>query len=249
MNNIPHLQQQPRHDTALMAVAFAFIAAIVFWGFAPTYYLKAWFETPALSGFVHLHGALMTAWIALFLIQVALFGTGRVKWHRRLGTVGAVLAATIVLVGWRVALSWGARENAHPSGPGPAPLPFMGFLLWVLVSYALLVGTALLLRRRPDYHKRLMLLSCFALMSAGVFRLSFPTVPTLDYWIHGGPGGVLGLDLFPVYLVIAYDTWHHRRLHPAFVGGTLVLVTLDLPFVGAFFRSEIWTTFAGWLVT
>ena len=47
--------------------------ALVLLGFARTYYLKGLFATPPLpSGLVHLHGLVMTAWVALFVVQVRL---------------------------------------------------------------------------------------------------------------------------------------------------------------------------------
>ena len=237
-----------RRDTRFLSVALLVIAAIVFAGFAPTFYLKAWFGTPPLTWLVHLHGALMTSWLILFLGQVLLAGAGRVAWHRRLGIVGTALAAAIVMVATAVAIRWAARESMQPTSEGPPPLQFMGFLLYALLVYAVLVSSALVLRRTKAYHKRLMLLSCFALLGPGVFRLSFASMPMLDYLVKGGPGGVLGLDLLPMYACVAYDTWRNRRLHPAFLWGGLLLVSVDLPMVGWFLSSDAWDRVARWLI-
>lgn len=235
-------------DTRFLSIALLAIAAIVVAGFAPSYYFKIWFGTPPLSALVHLHGALMTSWLLLFLIQVRLAGARKFLWHRRLGIAGALVACAIVIVATTVAIRWAAREIANPSGEGPPPLWFMGFLLYALLVYAVLVGAALLLRSRTDYHKRLMLLSCIALVGPGVARLSFASMPMLDYLVKGGPGGVLGLDLLPLYACAAYDTWRNRRLHPAFLWGGLLLVSVDLPPLGWFLQSDAWNRAATWLL-
>ena len=54
------------------------IAITVFAGFAPTYYLRTYYQTTPLGGLRHLHGLVFTAWVLLFVIQTALIPAGRV---------------------------------------------------------------------------------------------------------------------------------------------------------------------------
>jgi len=118
----------------------------------------------------------------------------------------------------------------------------------VLLVFATLVGAALLLRRRREWHKRLMLMSCLSLVGAGLFRLPLEQVPALTFLKSGGPGGLFGLDLLLVYACIAWDTWRHHRLHPALVCGALLIVSEDLPFIWRFLSTPTWTDLRpGWL--
>ena len=80
------------------------------------------------------------------------------------------------------------------------------------------VAIALYLRRRPDFHKRMMLLACSAFFSLP--SDAFPTCGTqLDF-------GVVALTEIPALTCILYDTIKHRRLHPAFGwGGAAVLAS------------------------
>jgi Na+/H+-dicarboxylate symporter len=135
------------------------------------------------------------------------------------------------------------------SEPGQPPLMFMGFILTVLLVFAILVGAALLLRRRRDYHRRLMLLSCLSMVGPGLFRIPLKHVPIVAFLRTGGPFGLFGLDLLLVYACIGYDTWRHRRLHPAFVFGALLIALEDLPFLGIFLSSPTWTHVATWFVS
>lgn len=226
--------------------------AIVFAGFARTYYLRALFGTPSLPWLLHLHGALMTSWFVLFFVQTRLIAAHRITWHKRLGIFGGILAMLMVIVGATVAVRGAARDvRASRTGgtptPGPPTLQFMGFILYVLLVFALLVGAALLLRRRREWHKRLMLLSCLSMVGPGLSRI--PLKHTAVAFLRtGGPGGLFGLDLLLVYVCIAWDTWRHRRAHPAFVGGALLIATEDLPFIWMFLSTPTWARFATWLV-
>lgn len=76
-----------------MAIVFGLV---VFVGFSRTYYLKGIFGRPPLPLLAHLHEALFTSWIALFLIQALLVERNRTDLHRRLGLAGAVLASLMI---------------------------------------------------------------------------------------------------------------------------------------------------------
>jgi hypothetical protein len=236
-----------RHYTWAGAAAFA----VVFAGFARTYYLRFLFGVSSLPWLLHLHGALMTSWFALFFVQTYLVASHRVRLHRRLGVFGAVIAALIVVVGVTVALRFGAREMTKPQVDGPPALMVVGFFFAVLLVFAILVGTALLLRRRSDYHKRLMLLSCLSMVGPGLTRIPFKQIPALAFLKSGGLFGLFGLDLLLLYACIAWDTWRHRRPHRAFVGGALLIIAAEDPAkpIWLFLSTTTWTHIATWLVS
>ena len=191
----------------------------------------------------------MTLWFALFFVQTSLIAPHRVRLHKRLGIAGAVLGGLIVVVGATVARHATSRDLRVPTAGGPPPLQVLGFFLFVLLVFAILVGTALLLRRRRDWHKRLMLLSCVILAAPGLARITFERLPVLAFLRGGGPAGLFDLVMLLVYACIAWDTWRHRRLHPAFVCGALLIAAVDLPFIWIFLSSFSWMRVASWLVS
>lgn len=83
------LQPERRHFIGVVAA----LVLLVFLGFARTFYLRPLFHTPAPSTLILVHGLLMTTWIVVLLIQVALLVFRRVSWHRKLGYAGIALAA------------------------------------------------------------------------------------------------------------------------------------------------------------
>ena len=201
------------------------MAIVVFVGFAPTYYLRAFTENPitvsgatTLTPLAYLHGALFTAWVVLFIAQTALIATHRVRIHRRMGVVGAVLAAAMVAVGIRTAISAAARGAAPP---GADPLVFLAIPLFDMVLFPIFVITALWHRRNREAHKRLMLLAYVSILTAAVARV--PGV--LPY----GPLVFFGLTFLVLVVGIVYDLASRGRVHPAYIwGGTLLVVSVPL---------------------
>ncbi len=213
-------------------------AIIVFVGFAQSYFLKGFFGTPPLYPLLHLHGFIMTSWIVLFATQTWLIEAHRVRLHRRLGIFGALLAATILIVGAAV-VTINAREGRVPAG---APIPVILSLSYInLLVFGLLVGAAIYLRCRSESHKRLMLLATLNLLSPAVNRIP------LHFIESGGLLTVLGLpDLF-ILICVVYDSALHRRLHPAFGWGALfsfVWPALGIVLGG----SSGGSTFATWVL-
>ena len=229
----PALHHDRRHRRLYATVALV-AALVAFAGFAPTYYLKGLFGTPPLSALVHVHGLVMTLWIALFVAQVSLVGAGRVDLHRRLGIAGAVLALLVIAVGTQTAIE-AARLGVSP---GPPPLVFLAIPLGVVVVFAMLVATALYVRKRSDFHKRLMLIATLSLLTPAIARL-----PGLH---DGGPLVAFGLTDLLLLACVTYDTVKNRRLHPAFIwGGLLLIVSQPLRIALAF--TPGWMQFATWL--
>lgn len=140
-----------------MAVA---LALTVFGGFAPTYYArllsgpKATISGGPITTLVHVHAALFTAWVLLFLTQTALVAARRVAVHRRLGVAGGVLAAAMVAVGTAQAVATAKRGGAPV---GVDPLAFMAIPIFDMILFGGFVTAALVLRRDKEAHKRLML--------------------------------------------------------------------------------------------
>ena len=209
----------------------------IFAGFAPTYYLKGAFGTPELTGFKHVHGVVMTAWFVFFLVQVRLVATGRTLIHRRLGVAGVLLAALVVGVGVPLGIA-AARAGLAPAGL--PPLVFLVLPLGDMATFAILVTAAIALRKRSDWHKRLMLLATLTMLLPAVARLPVVT-----------DGGVLvffGLVDLLIVACIAYDTVKNRRLHPAFGFGLVFVVVAQFGRL-ALSQTAAWMGFAKWLVS
>ncbi len=233
-------------DRPLYLLAAVVIPLIVLAGFARTYYLKGVFATPPLpSLLVHMHGIVMTAWVVLFIVQVTLVARRRTKLHQQLGIFGAFLAALVFLVGILTALYAASRVLNDPTlvlpPSAPPPLQFLVIPLGDMVIFAILIIAALYYRKRLDIHKRLMLLAAINLLVPAIARIP------VSFIANGGPLVFFGLADLVLIVFVAFDTIRHRKLHPAFLwGGLLVVVAQPLRILLA--GTHAWATFAAALV-
>src|SRR5688572_23924689 len=193
----------------------AIAAAVVVWvGFSPTFFLRARFQSTPLPLYLQIHGALFTAWIALFIAQTALVAARRTDLHRTLGWVGAGLALVMVVVGTSAGiLSMRGRLAAE----GDDALSFLTTPLFSMVAFAALIGAAIRFRRDPQTHKRLMLLATISILDAAVARLPFEILRVTE-WAY-----IPATGLFLVAVVL-YDFATRGRVHAAYVWGSLLVI-------------------------
>lgn len=220
------------------------MAMIVFVGFAPTFYLRAFVQSPVtvtgattLTPLAYLHGALFTGWVTLFVVQTALVASHKVRTHRRMGIAGALLAAAMVVVGTSTAIASAGRGNAPP---GADPLTFLAIPLFDMLLFAVFVGAALYLRRKSEVHKRLMLLAYVSILTAAVARL--PGV--LPY----GPFVFFGFTFILLVVAMAYDLASRRRVHPVYLWGGAVLV-ISVPARLFVSSTDSWRQLAAFLTS
>lgn len=226
------------NDRRLYILAAILTPLIVLAGFARTYYLKPFFDTPDIAGrIVHLHGIVMTAWVVLFVVQVSLVATRRTKIHQRLGLLGAALAALVVVVGVLTALYAAARG----ASPGPPPLQFLIIPLGDMLIFSILIGLALYFRRKLHVHKRLMLLAAINLLMPAIARIP------LSFISNGGPLAFFALTDICILACVAFDTFKHRRLHPVFLLGTVFIIIMQ-PLRLLLSGTDVWLRFASALV-
>jgi len=216
------------------------ILITVFWGFAPSYYLKELFGTPPLRPIVHAHGLLFTTWVVLLVVQTSLVRASRVDVHRRLGIAGATLAAAMVIVGSVADMTgpnsrWDQWLAAQPTVFENVLRYFAGNT-GALAQFAVLVGAAVLLRRNVQAHKRLMMLATFALLPAALARMIDGTGAMIGTKaLHDAISAIAPLGLMswlplPYYLaLLVYDWRALGRVHAATLwGGVFLLAFLPL---------------------
>jgi len=214
------------------------IAAVVFVGFSRTYFMRSYFHGPALTPLRLVHGAVFTAWIALFVAQNLLVATGRTRIHRKLGVAGVALAAAMVGVGSMLAIQV-ARAGRVPPGSPMTPRGFLVIPLFDLATFVPLIAAGIALRRSPEAHKRLMLLATISILGAAFGRLP----PAAAY----GPLFFFGaVDLLALAGPV-YDLATRRRVHPAYLWGGAYLVLMQ-PLRLVLSGTAAWLAFADLLI-
>jgi hypothetical protein len=216
----------------------AAMVVVTFAGFARTYYLRGAFHAQPLTVFLHIHGAVMTGWIVLFLLQSVLIATHRVSLHRRLGLFGVFLAALVVILGMTATLHAAAREVRGNTEFVPLQLSVLALETTQLSLFAWFVGIAIWLRRSADIHKRFLLLATLCM-------LPNPEVRMLPF-IHSNLVFLL-LWSAAVFTLVGIDALRSGRVHVAFLRGAVIAnALLYFSYFGA--TTTAWRHFASQLV-
>lgn len=213
------------------------IAAVTFWGFAPSFYLSRWMTPPAttpdMTTLLYLHGAVFTGWILLMAAQPMLVASRNIRFHRRLGYVGAGLALAMVIAGNLTAV---AAMNGGFKGLGD-PMVFYAVPFFGINSFAVAVALAIYWRNRAETHKRLILLSNVGLIGAAIARIP------LDIVQAGAPFTFIFLPNLITLAGIVHDWRTRGRVHPVWIWGGLAMLATQIvmfPIMG----SAAWHGFA-----
>ena len=223
-----------RSDDIFFPVLSLIIFGIVFYGFAQSYFLAGMVRAKLPNALVHVHGAIFVSWIVLLIVQNFLVAARKIKWHITLGLLGFVLPPLMVVFGV-LTLFDSIRRNA--TGLPPA-------LLLVgdseeLIVFAVLIAWALIVRRRPAAHKRLMILGTMGILGPAINRWPFPEAIRLP--------ATLAITLGLPFILVAYDLWSSRRVHRETIVGTSIIVVVALTVI-PLVNLPIWEPAIRWIL-
>jgi hypothetical protein len=228
-----------------MAGVFVLIA---FGGFVPTYWAKLLSGTIHVPPIVHIHGFLLFTWTLFYFSQTAWVASGRIASHKAWGLGGISLFTLLIcsIIATRITML--KIDDAH--GLGDASRRFSAVVFIALPLMIGLFAAALANLRRPEVHKRLMLVLMAAMMTPAIARV-FITLFAPPGATDGPPPpfvavppGLVACLLIVVAMV--YDWRTRGRPHRAYVIGgvlTFVEVLIQVPISG----THAWMTTATFL--
>lgn len=167
---------------------------------------------------VHVHALVFVSWLLLYTYQNWLILQGDVARHRRLGWIGAWLAGGVVLAGLGTSLM---AIHLHRQPFFFTPPFFLSLILLSLIAFAALVAAAIVLRRRTEWHRRLMLCATIVLINPAWGRLV--PMPLLGQVV--GQWVICAMLLLYVGWGVIHDLRTRGEVHPAYLwgAGTIVL--------------------------
>lgn|SRR5579859_5228199 len=213
------------------------LCVVVVIGFARTYFLAGMVRAPLGSSILHVHGAVFSFWMILYLIQSALISVRRVAWHRSLGTIAFCLPPIMIVLGLMAAIeALGQGVRIGPLDPSVSlSIPLLG-----ISAFAIVIFASWRARRKPDSHKRLILFATIGLVDAALGRFPWSMVG-----MSPAAGAVTGLGIL-ILLVLAYDLISLHTLHRSTRWAAPLIFV-----VGAFAvpigMTGWWHSFAGFL--
>lgn len=202
------------------------IVIAAFGGFFPSFWGRMAAGTSVGAPILYVHGALFSIWVLFLFAQSALVASGRTLRHKDWGLAGVALVGMMafsvpiaVLNSLALADAAGFGESARRF----SVVPLLGLLVWgglLTVAFANV--------RRPEVHKRLVIVATAAMLQAAIARVFI-----LLAGVQAGAGpappvfvtlpAAVVADLF-IIAGMVYDWRTRGRPHKAYVvGGTLVV--------------------------
>ena len=133
------MRKTPRRRSRFFVVMAAVLLVIGFAGFGRTFFLKSFFEAPELPWYLLLHGAVLTIWFGLLLVQALLIAAGRTATHQRLGRVVVATGVFAILMTFFLILNANVSREAR-GVTGGIPIEML-----VLGDFALLAAFSILI--------------------------------------------------------------------------------------------------------
>ncbi len=215
------------------------IAAVVVCGFSQTIERGLIHPSIPKPAILYVHAAVFFGWVVLFAAQTALVTFGHVRLHRRLGLAAIAIGAAIPILGVATAITM-ARFNVASGAPRDDAGAFLIVPFNDMTFFCIAFGLAVRWRKRPEFHRRLMLLAACLPTTAAFGRLPFiPMDEIRDY---------VGVDLL-ILLGVACDLLTLGRVHLVYRWMVPILATAQVVTVTVFFHQpSAWMSFADWLI-
>lgn len=217
------MAEQPRFRTGsddrfFLWSSFA-MAAVIVLGFSFQLAMgRSSFASPPL---VHAHAVVFMGWVGIYVLQNVFAATGNRAMHKRLGWIAAGWMVAMIVLGFMVTVAM-VRAGRVPFFF--TPQQFLVFDPLTLLAFVGLSGTAIVMRRRTDWHRRLHFCGMAMLLGPGFGRLlPMPFLPPYAF-----EATFVATMLFPAAGVVA-DLRRTGRVHPAWlwgIGASLLTVLL-----------------------
>lgn len=210
------------------ALAAALVALA---GFFLTYFRPLVTGTFAGPPWAHVHGVLMFSWLALVVIQAFLLPQ-----HRQLGWLALILAPAVAASTMAIGVAATRRDLASGIEVGMA-----GNITAPLI-FCVLVAAAIMRRKDPQWHKRLIFMATVLVLWPAWFRWRhfLPAMERPDIWLG------LVLAQLPLGLAMLRDRLQFGAVHPAYLFVGLPLIA-EQAFEAFAFGQPFWNRFGMWL--
>jgi hypothetical protein len=203
------------------------IAVVVVYGFSHTIGHNLLHASPIPPFILTIHAIVFPGWVLFFILQSSLVRSRNVRLHRTLGWFGLALGIVIIVIGYLTATG---MDRFHLQGPTDTDTPaFLIIQLMDLTCFAVPFALAIYWRRRPEFHRRLMLIASSGLTDAAWAR--FPLIP-LAY----SPAGVDVLLLLGILRDLIVD----RRVHKVYLYAFPLLIVLQVFCMQTYLHASPW---------
>jgi|SRR5688572_28333738 hypothetical protein len=168
---------------------------------------------PTFDGFTtaqHFHGMMMMAWLLMLLVQPLLILKGKIKLHRRIGSLSYVLAPLVLLSIYLVIQS---RYDIYlaKGGQTKAVISWISINFRLMVFFAVLYFLAMYYRKSPRLHARFMCGTALLLIAPALVRVLISYFEISHADSHSFDRNA---NIFIAGVITIGDSWKSKRLSP-----------------------------------
>jgi hypothetical protein len=198
-----------------------FLAAFIMFGFAQ-FAMRGFSSFTTAPAIVHLHGGLMILWLGIFIAQNLLVHKGELGIHRKLGRFSVVLVAIICVAS---AMTGYHAVDIGRQPPFFSPPYFLALTFVGSIAFGGMVAWAVALRRKVQWHRRIMLGAMFILLEPALGRLlPMPLIMPWGEWV------TLAVQLVFVWVLARHDRRVLGSIHAATYAVAAVLILTHVLF-------------------
>jgi hypothetical protein len=231
-----------RADRYFYSIAAVVILMVTLVGFHPFYLagegMRGRKVSPQLLPLVLVHGALMTTWVLLFLVQALLISTRKRRLHMKLGWGAMAIALGVTITGFMIAVR---SVRPVPQIPfwGMAYRQFLLVMLAEVALFTLFVVAGVLFRRKPERHRAMMLLPSLSILAGATVRMPilFPVFGESGWMGIFGPVFTLGAGFLLARTLL-------RRVIDRWLAAGYAVMVLLYVFASKFAVSDAWSDLA-----
>lgn len=188
------------------------VAAIVVWGFSHTVDASLFHPAVPRPFLLWIHGTVFSGWVVFYILQSALVRTHNVRVHRSLGWFGVALGTVMVPLGITTAIVMGRFDTYQLHQKGADAFLIVPF--FDMAAFATLLALAIYWRKKPELHRRLMLIATCGLLDAAFGRIDYLFNNSLYFLCLDGV----------ILLGVGRDLIVNRRIHKVYLVGLPVLM-------------------------
>ena len=218
----------------------ALTVAIAIAGFWPKYFGPLVGGTLQTLTIIHVHAVVFVGWLVIVGLQAWFAARGRMALHRRFGDYAMYWGVLVIVVGLVTSfIVFGDRLAT--GNVGEANIKLFVPLTDLVVFLPFFIGAGVW-KKRPEWHKRFIIVATTILLVAAVHRIRFLGGPPAP------PPVLLAVWLAPIYIAMVYDFVRTRTVHWIYFTGIAAVLFLKFGRFGMA-RSETWREMAAWFAT
>ncbi len=199
---------------------FALAIVITCVGFSFTFFRRL----GTANVFHHLHGASAVLWMCLLIVQPMLYRRGQLRLHRRLGWLGALGLAPLLVMGGIKMLHQGLQAETGNLPPETYQLVYYDAVL--LVLFAVFLALSLWHGKRVALHARYIACTVLVILPPALFRLLFFSIPWFHRFDKSLHGSIPTIEL--VLLLLLLDDRRYGPIRRPYVVALGLLLGLSL---------------------